>query len=358
VTTLLQVALKEAGMHEIDGSYGEGGGQLLRTAVALAAITGRSVHVRNIRARRSNPGLAPQHLTAVKAVASLCGAEVDGLEVHSREICFNPGSLRGGRFDFPVGTAGSITLVLQAALPVAIVCAERTSMHITGGTDVRAAPPLDYFRHVLLPLLSPMGVTAKIDVLQRGYYPRGGGEVTVAVEPSPILRPMILDAPGNLLATRVLAHVANLPVHIGQRMAKSALTELSPFATPAIELEALGSDKAIGSGGAIVSIGQLEHTRLGASAVAQRGVPAEQLGAASGRLLRQEVLSGATLDLHAADQVLIYLALAGRASRFLARSFSSHAATAVWLLEQFLPVRFQIGQVGGLVSVTAEPRAD
>jgi RNA 3'-terminal phosphate cyclase (ATP) len=347
---------ERGGMHEIDGSYGEGGGQLLRSAVALAAITGRSVHLRNIRAKRSNPGLAPQHLAAVKAVASLCNAEVDGLEVRSREIHFRPGSLRGGRFDFPVGTAGSITLVLQAALPVAIVCGERVSMHITGGTDVRAAPPLDYFRHVLLPLLSPMGVTAKIEVLQRGYYPRGGGEVTVAVEPTPLLHPMTLDTPGDLLDTRVLAHVANLPVHIVQRMAKSALTELSPVATPTVELEALGRDRAIGPGGAIVSIAQLEHTRLGASAVAERGVPAERLGAASGRLLREEALSGATLDVHAADQVLIYLALAGGASRFLARSFSSHAATAIWLLEKFLPVRFKVRQAGQLVSVTAEPR--
>jgi RNA 3'-terminal phosphate cyclase (ATP) len=358
VTTLLRTELNEAGVVDIDGSYGEGGGQLLRTAVALAAITRHSVRVRNIRAKRSNPGLAPQHLAAVKAVASLCGAEVVGLEVHSRDILFRPGSLRGGQFDFPVGTAGSITLVLQAALPVAIMCGERASMHITGGTDVRAAPPLDYFRHVLLPLLSPMGVTAKIDVRQRGYYPRGGGEVNIAVEPSPVLRPMILNAPGKLLDTRVLAPVANLPAHVGQRMAKSALTELSPFAIPAIELEALGRDKAIGPGGAIVSIGQLEHTRLGASAVAQRGVPAEQLGTESGRLLREEVLSGATLDVHAADQVLIYLALAGRASRFLARSFSAHAATAAWLLEQFLPVRFQIRPAGGLVSVTAEPLAN
>ena len=355
---LLRAVLEEAEMHEIDGSYGEGGGQLLRTAVALAAITGRPVHLRNIRAKRSNPGLAPQHLAAVKAVASLCNAEVEGLEVHSREIRFRPGSLRGGRFDFPVGTAGSITLVLQAALPVALACGERASMHITGGTDVRAAPPLDYFRHVLLPLLSLMGVTAKIDVLKRGYYPRGGGEVTVAVEPPSLLRPMLLDAPGNLVETRVLAHVANLPLHVVQRMAKSALTELSPFATPAIELEALGRDKAIGPGGAIVSIGQLEHTRLGASAVAQRGVPAEQLGVASGRLLREEILSGATLDEHAADQVLIYLALAGCTSRFLTRSFSSHATTAVWLLEQFLPVRFEVQEVGRLVSVTSEPRAD
>jgi RNA 3'-phosphate cyclase len=231
-------------------------------------------------------------------------------------------------------------------------------MRITGGTDVPAAPPLDYFRHVLLPLLSRMGVTAKIDVLRRGYYPRGGGEVVVDVEPSPSLSPLILDAPGKLNGIAVFAHVANLPAHVLQRLTDSALAELSPFAATAMEVDMLGRDKAIGPGGAIVLIGQMENTRLAASATAQRGVPAEQLGTDSGRLLAQELMSGATLDVHAADQVLIYLALAPGISRFLARSFSPHAATAVWLLEQFLPVRFQVQPAGGFVGVTAEPRPD
>jgi RNA 3'-terminal phosphate cyclase (ATP)/RNA 3'-terminal phosphate cyclase (GTP) len=148
-------------MRAIDGSYGEGGGQLLRTAVALATITGQAVHLYNIRAKRSNPGLAAQHLTAVKAVAALCGAEAQGLETRSREIFFRPGPLRGDCFNFAVGTAGSITLVLQAALPVAVACGAKLQINISGGTDVRAAPPLDYFRHVLLPLLSSIGVRAK-----------------------------------------------------------------------------------------------------------------------------------------------------------------------------------------------------
>lgn len=345
-------------MQEIDGAYGEGGGQLLRTSVALAAITGRPVHLRNIRARRANPGLAPQHLAAVKAVASLCGAEVDGLELYSREIWFRPGPLRGGQFDFPVGTAGSITLVLQAVLPVAVMCPERTSMHIAGGTDVRASPPLDYFRHVLLPLMSGMGVRAKIDVLRRGYYPRGGGEVIVEAEPSSSLQPLVLDTPETLAGIQVFAHVANLPNHISQRMANSALTELAPFYTLGVEFELLGRNRAIGPGGAVVLVGQTAHTRLGASAVAQRGMRAEELGAAAGQFLRQEIVSGATLDVHAADQVLIYLALADRASRFLTRSFSSHGITTTWLLEQFLPVRFQVRQTGQLICVTAEPGLD
>ena len=339
-------------MRAIDGSYGEGGGQLLRTAVALAAITGQAVHLYNIRAKRSNPGLAAQHLTAVKAVAALCGAEVQGLEIKSREIFFRPGSLRGGQFDFAVGTAGSITLVLQAALPVAVACGARLRMNISGGTDVRAAPPLDYFRHVLLPLLSSIGVRAKIDVLRRGYFPRGGGEVAVEVEPSLPLRPLLLDAAGNLLEIRGHAHIANLPVHIVQRMAHAAL---AAFPAATIDQAVLGRDEAIGAGGAIVLAAQMQHTRLGAAATVQRGVPAEQLGSEAGQLLREEILSGATLDIHAADQVLIYLALAGGSSRFLARNLSSHAATAIWLLEQFLPVRFSVSQAGHLVRIKMEP---
>lgn len=343
-------------MHEIDGSYGEGGGQLLRTAVALSAITGEAVHVRNIRANRKNPGLAPQHLTAVMAVANLCGAEAEGLEVKSREILFRPGRLRGGRFDFCVGTAGSITLVLQAALPVAVACGETTWLRVTGGTDVRAAPPLDYFRHVLLPLLSRMGVRVQIDVLKRGYYPRGGGEVAVEVLPFRPLRPLVLDASGALEQIRGFAHIANLPDHIVQRMAHSALAELSAFPAPSIDQAVLGADQAIGAGGAIVLVARMAHTILGASATAQRGVPAELLGAEAGRLAREEILSGATLDIHAADQVLIYLALAGGASRFLARSLSSHTLTTIWLLEQFLPVRFNILEANSLVRIEATSR--
>jgi len=342
-------------LREIDGSYGEGGGQLLRTSVALAAITGQSVHLKHIRAKRSNPGLAPQHLTAVKAVAALCGADVEGLKVKSQEIVFRPGPLRSGEFDFPVGTAGSITLVLQAALPVAVACGKKLRMTITGGTDIRAAPPLDYFRHILLPLLSRMGVKAKIDVSRRGYYPRGGGEVAVEVAPSRQIQPLILDVAGSLIKIGGVAHISNLPAHIVQRMVGAALAELTAFPAPTIEQIVLGVGEAIGAGGAIVLAAHMKHTVLGASATAQRGVPAEQLGSEAGHLLREEILSGATLDIHASDQVLIYLALAGGNSRFLARTLSSHASTTIWLLEQFMPVRFNVRPEGSLVRVEMRP---
>lgn len=342
-------------MREIDGSYGEGGGQLLRTSVVLAAITGLPVHVYNIRAKRSNPGLAPQHLTAVKAVAALCNAQMEGVEVKSQEIIFRPGPLRGGEYDFPVGTAGSVTLVLQAALPAAMACGEKLRMRISGGTDVRAAPPLDYFRYVLLPLVYSMGARAKIEVLLRGYYPRGGGRVVVDVEPCLPLRPLILNTSEGLEGITGFAHTSNLPKHIVHRMAHAALAELSTFPTPAAGLEVFGKDEAIGEGGAVLLIAHKEHSRLGASAVAERGVRTERLGADAGKRLREEILSGATLDIYAADQVLIYLALASGASCFLTRELSSHAATTIWLLEQFLPVRFQVTQEAHLIRVRATP---
>lgn len=338
-------------MREIDGCYGEGGGQLLRTAVALAAITGETIRLHNIRAKRSKPGMAAQHVAAVKAVAALCGAEVEGLQVKSTQLLFRPGLLRGGQFHIPVGTAGSIPLVLQAALPVAIASGAATAMHISGGTDVRAAPPLDYLRYVLLPLLGKMGLKARVDVLRRGYYPRGGGEILVAIEPAPPLRPLLLDSPGALKQIHGYAHIANLPEHIVQRMAAAATAELTKFPAPTIEEAVLGRAEAIGAGGAIVLAATTEQTILGASATAERGVPAEQLGLDAGQSLHEEISTGATLDFHATDQILIYLALAGGASRFLTRAVTSHAATTMWLLEQFLPVSFSVTQKGLLSGI-------
>ncbi len=217
----------------------------------------------------------------------------------------------------------------------------------------RRRRPLDYFRFLLLPLLSGIGVRVEIEVVRRGYYPPGGGQVVVEVEPSRSLRPLVLDEPGHLSGIRGFAHISNLPAHIVHRMASEALAELADFPMPPMALTMLGSDKAIGAGGAIL-LASMEYASLGASAIAQKGVGAEQLGSAGGRLLREELLSGATLDIHAADQVLVYLALAGGTSSFLARDLSSHAATAIWLLEQFLPVRFRIGREAQLVRITTE----
>jgi RNA 3'-phosphate cyclase len=340
-------------MIEIDGSYGEGGGQLVRTAVALAAITGTPVRFRNVRAKRDKPGLAPQHLAAMRAVASLCEAECTGLELRSQAFTFAPGALRGGTFRFDVGTAGSITLVLQALLPVLACAPGPARVTVVGGTDVRAAPPLDYLRHVLLALIHRMGVGVECRVARRGYFPRGGGEIEVAVTPA---RPRPLAAETIARPSRIdgLAHVANLPAHIAERMRMAALARLGEF--PAhVDTAILGGAEAIGQGGAIVVWARAGHTMLGAGRVAERGVRAETLGEDAGAELAADLAAGVALDVHAADQLLVYLALAGSGS-FTTRTVTSHARTAMWLIEQFLPVRFGVGAAGTLARVEVRKR--
>jgi RNA 3'-phosphate cyclase len=343
-------------MLDIDGSYGEGGGQLLRTAVALAALTGTPIRFRSIRLKRDSPGLGPQHMAAVHAVAQLCSAHVDGLALRSQEIAFAPGNLRGGEFTFDVGTAGSLTLVLQALLPVMTEARADFRIRVIGGTDVRGAPPLDYLREVTLALIDRMGVHARLVTRCRGYYPRGGGTVEVSVAPGR-LQPLRLTAPGRSLQIGGLAHVAHLPVHIAQRMGVSVLQRLGPQEVPVrCETAVLGNGEAIGQGGAVVMWARCEHTVLGAGRVAERGVRAEMLGDAVGGELAADIAAHATLDVHAADQILVYLALAGGESTFTTRELTGHARTAMWLIEQFLPVRFTASPLGMLTRVSVAPR--
>lgn len=341
-------------MIEIDGSTGEGGGQLLRTAVALSAITGRQLRVFRIRARRERPGLAAQHVAAVRAVGALCEARIDGLERGSQTIEFDPGAPRAGTHVFEIGTAGSVTLVLQALMPVMLAAPARTAVRVTGGTDVRAAPPFDYLREVLLPLLHRIGVRARVDVVRRGYYPGGGGEVECEVEPS-TLQPVDLGESGPPASIEAFSHVANLPGHIAQRMASAARDALAGLPEPLLHVAVHGPEQAVGPGGAIVLRARTAHGLIGAGRVAQRGVPAERLGAEAAAELREDLACGAGLDIHAADQLLVYLALAGAGSRFTTRAITSHASTAMWLIERFLPVRFEVDRQPPLATVRVVP---
>lgn len=341
-------------MRELDGSYGEGGGQLLRMACALSAVTGEAIRLRNIRARRVPPGLAPQHLTAVKAVAALSGAHVEGLELRSRELVFSPGKLRDGEFHFDVGTAGCLTLVLQALIPAALAGDAPVRIHLTGGTDIRGAPPLDYLRFVLLPLLGRMSAEVDVTLVRRGYYPRGGGRVVATIRPGR-LQALRLEAPGAVDQIRGLIHVANLPRHIATRMHDTAARLLAGIAPVEIAQQTLDRAQAIGQGGAIVLWTAGPRTLLGAAAVAQRGVPAERIAEIAAGALRDDIAVGATLDIHASDQILIYAALAQSPSCFLARTLSSHARTALWLLEQFLLLRVNTRLAENCTRVDIEP---
>ncbi len=329
-------------MVEIDGAHGEGGGQLVRMAVAVAAARGVPVRIVNIRARRRLPGLAAQHAAAVHAVAALCDAQCEGVELRSTALSFRPRSLHGGEFGVDVGTAGSIALVLQAMLPAALATGERVGVTIRGGTDVRAAPSVDYLRLVLLPLLERMGVQAELSIQRRGYYPKGGGEVRLALQPTSRLRPFAVDQAGPVERIEAHVHVAHLPRQIAERMERAARAGLPPAVPVDARVEVCRPELASGPGGSILLRALAAHTVLGAAQVAERGVPAEQLGQTAARMLTRDLQAAATLDVHAADQLPVFLALADGPSLFRASELSSHAATAMWLLERLTTARFRV----------------
>jgi RNA 3'-phosphate cyclase len=316
--------------------------------VALSAVTGTPIRVVNARVKRGNPGLAPQHLAAVRAVAEVCAAETEGLELRTVSFTFSPRRLKGGAYRFDIGTAGSVTLVLQALIPALLASGEPARVLVTGGTDIRQAPPADYLAEVMGRHLARMGARLNFSVARRGYYPRGGGEMAVEVLPA-ALRPLRLPAPGALRRLDGAAHVANLPAHIAERMRSATLAGLGPFAESArIVTRVLGNADAIGRGGSIAVWAESEHSVLGAGRVAQLGVRAETLGEAVGRELRADLEAGATADVHAADQLPVYLALAGGESSFTSRELTSHALTAMWLIGRFLPLRFVTDREGAL----------
>lgn len=338
-------------MIEVDGSHGEGGGQLLRTAVALAARTHQPVTVDRIRAGRPNPGLAAQHVTAIRAVAELASAEVTGVEPGSSRIVFQPGEIRGGSYAFDVGTAGSVTLVLQACLPVAFAATEATRLQIVGGTDVQWSPPLDYFARVFLPLVRRLGGQADLLSHRRGYYPRGGGEVELVVQPTPSWSPLLLSDPGAVERVRGIAHASNLPADIPGRMKQAAIRGLHGVSDVKVEERVYPGEDAVGQGGACVLWVEREHALLGADSLAERGKSSERVGEEAAAALQAEILSNATVDVHAADQIVAYLALADRPSSFFVREVSAHLRTMAWLIPKFLDRTIEFQSIGDLSRV-------
>ncbi|MFQ5907929.1 MAG: RNA 3'-terminal phosphate cyclase [Thermoplasmata archaeon] len=342
-------------MIEIDGAHGEGGGQLLRMALSLAALSGRATRVAHIRAGRPNPGLAPQHVTALDALTQLGQAKVEGAAVGSTAVTFRPGPLRGGQIELEVGTAGSVTLVLQAALLPALFAPKPTVLRISGGTDVRWSPPVDYTRRVFLPLLGRMEGRVTLHVERRGYYPRGGGRVHAEITPTIHLRPFALRGAEGVPRVGGHAHVGNLPGHVADRMKGSTERLLAEFQPFAIDTSTYGPQEAVGRGGALVLWAEKGDTRLGASALAEKGVKAETLAERAVSELREDLLARVTLDRFAADQLLPFMALASGPSVFRVREITGHLETLFWLLPHFVDVDFRIQKEAGGTRVDVTP---
>lgn len=324
-------------MLQIDGSVGEGGGQIIRTVIALASITGKAVEITNIRANRPKPGLSAQHLHAVKAIERLSSGKTEGLELRSTRLQFTPGELKGFEGEIDIGTAGSITLLLQCLIPVALFADTETKVRITGGTDVNWSPPVDFYNEVFLPVLKAMGCEVHLNLKQRGYYPKGGGLVDVKVAPAHHLKGLQKHEQEGII--HGISHSSGLPPHVADRQAKSAeriLKEKGYEAELKTEIEKEGK-RTTGSG-----ITLWCGCKSG-SALGERGKRAEVVGEEAAKNIITELESAAaTVDVHLADQLIPYVALSKEKSELKVREITNHLETNIYITQKFLEVEFEI----------------
>ncbi len=318
-------------MIEIDGSFGEGGGQIVRTAVALSAVTGKPVRIKNIRQARPKPGLAPQHAQAISALARICNARTSGADPGSSEIAFEPSEIRGGRYKVEIGTAGSVTLLMQCLLPALLKSDSPIVLEVHGGTDVQWSPTVDYFRNVFLPALEGFGARIRLELWQRGYYPRGQGTVLLQVEPAELKTAHLKAQAAPVVG---ISHSSNLPEHVAKRQAEAASLALqqagfqSEIATESLAVASTGSGITLWSG------------HKGGSALGKRGLPAETVGKKAALEIISELRSATAVDVHLADQLIPYLALAG--GSYTTREISMHTRTNIWTAEHFLKRKISV----------------
>lgn len=325
-------------MIEIDGSLGEGGGQVLRTSLALAALTGKSFRIDNIRGNRSQPGLKNQHLTALQAAGKICSAEVEGDRLGSRRVVFRPDAVRAGSYQFEIPTAGSAGLVLQTVL-LPLARAEGSSrVAVVGGTHVPWSPCYHYLAWQWLPALKAAGFQAKLTLDRAGYYPRGGGRITARIEPSPEWEPMVWLERGEIREIRGLSGVSNLPVKIAQRQREQVVRSLgSIFPLNDIRAREVAST---GKGTFIVLNVICEEGRACFFSLGRPGKPAETVGQEAADQVQSWVESGGAVDRFLPDQLLIPLALGRGQSRIKVPEFTSHLKTNARIINQFLKTEF------------------
>lgn len=327
----------------IDGAHGEGGGQMVRSSLALALVTGQPVLIENIRARRKKPGLQRQHLTAVTAAAEIGRARIEGAEIGSSRLVFEPHEVRPGDYHFDVGSAGSTGLVLETILPALVLAAGPSRVTLEGGTHNPLAPPFEFLAHAYLPLVERLGprVTALLE--RPGFYPAGGGRATVSIQPAERLAGLELLDRGPTLDRQVRAVVANLPRHIAQRECHTILG-LSGW-NPG-QFRAEEARGARGPGNVVLIELHSQHVTEVFAAFGQRGVPAERVASLAWSEAADYLRSGAPVGPHLADQLMLPLAIAaglyGATSVYRTMPLTPHSTTHLDLVQRFLKISAQV----------------
>jgi RNA 3'-terminal phosphate cyclase (ATP) len=292
----------------IDGSQGEGGGQILRSALSLAICTGQAFRIEHIRARREKPGLLRQHVTAARAAAEISDAEVDGCEVGSSALTFKPRGLRAGEYSFAIGTAGSCTLVLQTVLPPLLTASAPSVVRISGGTHNKAAPPVDFLTRAFLPLVARMGAVVELRLVRHGFYPRGGGIIEAHIEPAERLRPIELVERGARLRAYAESYICGVPIHVAQRELAVVGGRLGWTDE---QLKVRGIPSEAGPGNVLVLTVEHEHVTEVFTGFGERGRSAESVAEDAVREAHDYLAHAAPVGPHLADQLLLPMALGG-----------------------------------------------
>ena len=332
-------------MIEIDGSSGEGGGQIIRTAVALSAITGKPCMIEKIRAGRPNPGLQAQHLTAVKAVAKICGAETDA-GIGSTSLMFKPGTIRGGQHEIDIGTAGAVSLVLQSVILPSLHAEHPTSITIKGGTHVRWSPSMDYMQNIFCYYMKKLGLGADISIEQHGFYPRGGGVIKAKIIPGNP-KPLDMTERGDLIGYEATS-IASADLEKAQ-VAERQLKRIEKIFS--LSRRNIAYFQTASPGSAVHVSAVYENCALGASSIGERGKSAEKVGEEAANELKSDMDSGACFDRHMSDQILPFLAFAKNDSMIKVAEITGHVRTNIQVIENFLPVKFEIDEAEKIIKI-------
>ena len=329
----------------LDGSFGEGGGQILRSALGLSLVTGEPFRIEKIRAGRKNPGLLRQHLTAVQAAAMVGAAEVTGAFVGSKELTFKPTRIQGGDYAFAIGTAGSAMLVLQTILPALLLADKASTLRLEGGTHNPFAPPFDFLTKSFLPILNRMGAKVSARLERYGFYPAGGGKAHFTIEPCTKLQPINLLERGELIRKSVKAIVANLPRHIAEREL-DVIRRRMEFDQE--QLEIIETTNSNGPGNALLMEIESQNVTEVFTAFGEKGVSAERVAEQVIKEAREYLYREAAVGEHLADQLLLPMALAGGGA-FTTLKPSLHTTTNIEVIRQFLDVQITVTPLEGKI---------
>jgi RNA 3'-terminal phosphate cyclase (ATP) len=341
-------------MLEIDGSQKSGSGTILRLSIALAAIKQEPLHIYNIRHKRRQPGLRPQHLESVNTATKLCNAETEGAKLGSRELWFKPNSIISGEVKAEIGTAGSISMLLLTVLPICAYAKGKVSVHVVnGGTDVRYAPTINYLKHVLLPVLERMGLNASLSVKRFGYYPKGMGEVVLSVIPVSQLRSLSIEEFGEIEEIEGVSVCTFLDKQrVAERQAEAATKILRNCGYDTKIHVVNDRSNPLQKGSSIVLWTKTgKGALLGGDAIGEIRKSSEAVGREAAENLLEEIEAKATVDVHLADMLVPYVALANGTSTYFTRKITEHIDTNIWLTEQILDVKVQVTKLGNIYRI-------